>query len=115
MRLRVYGEERWAHRRKAYRAKQQAKKKRRAAASNTLPPEQPMQRCSAKGGAKQSALHYATDFYAKPVPGKKQGQQSLVLGVQSYLRKGNLLKALKCCFGQTVSQECARKTTLKTF
>ena len=62
-------------------AKQQARKKRPAASGNTLPPKQLAQRCPAKGGAKRSAHHYATDFYAKLVlpPGEKRGQQFLVL------------------------------------
>ena len=36
-----------------------------------------------------------------------------ILGVQSYRRTGNLLTDPKCHFGKIVSQECARKTTMK--
>ena len=39
--------------------------------------------------------------------------QSVILGVQSYRGNGNLLTALKCCFAETVSQECLRKTAAK--
>ena len=48
-------------------ASQQAKKKRFAVSGHTLQPKRPTQRCPAKGGAKRSEHHHATDFYAKPM------------------------------------------------
>ena len=67
-RLRTYGEERWAQRQ---RSKQAQKKARRDRAQGAKPQRNPAtpadrRRCPAKGGAKRSALHYGTDFYAKP-------------------------------------------------
>ena len=61
----------------AHHAKQQAKSKRPVVLGNTLSPKTPARRCPANGGAKQSAHHYATDFYAKP--GEKRGKRFLVL------------------------------------
>ena len=67
-RLRTYGEERWAQRQ---RSKQAQKKARRDRAQGAKPQRNPAtpadrRRCPAKGGATRSALHYGTDFYAKP-------------------------------------------------
>ena len=65
-RLRVYGEERWAQKQ---RARQAQKKARRNRAQGAKPQRNPAattdrRRCPAKGGAKRSAMHYGTDFYA---------------------------------------------------
>ena len=67
-RLRTYGEERWAQKQ---RARQAQKKARRNTAQGAKPQRNPAattdrKRGPAKGGAKRSAMHYGTDFYAKP-------------------------------------------------
>ena len=67
-RLRTYGEERWAQKQQA---RQAQKKARRNKAQGAKPQRNPAaatdrRRCPAKGGAKHSAMHYGTDFYAKP-------------------------------------------------
>ena len=67
-RLRTYGEERWAQ---EQRARQAQKKAGRNNAQGAKPQRNPTEatdrkRCPAKGGAKRSAMHYGTDFYAKP-------------------------------------------------
>ena len=67
-RLRTYGEERWAQRQRSKQAQKKARRDRVQGAKPQRNPATPAdrRRCPAKGGAKRSALHYGTDFYAKP-------------------------------------------------
>ena len=66
-RLRTYGEERWAQRQRSKQAQKKARRDRAQAAKPQRNPATPAdrRRCPSKGGAKRSALHYGTDFYAK--------------------------------------------------
>ena len=67
-RLRTYGEERWVQRQRSKQARKKARRDRAQGAKPQRNPATPAdrRRCPAKGGAKRSALHYATYFYAKP-------------------------------------------------
>ena len=74
-RLRTYGEERWAQRQRSKQAQKKARRDRAQGAKpqRSLATPADRRRCPAKGGAKRSALHYGTDFYAKPtVPDGKR-------------------------------------------
>ena len=68
--LRKYGAARWAQKQKALTAKRNAKArgktKKQAGGTPAGRSDSTKKRCPAKGGAKSSARHYATDFYAKP-------------------------------------------------
>ena len=68
-RLRTYGEERWAQKQRSKQAQKKARRDRTHGAKPQRNPATPAdrRRCPAKGGAKRSALHYGTDFYAKPI------------------------------------------------
>ena len=67
-RLRTYGEERWAQRQRSKQAQKKARRDRAQGAKPQRNPAAPAERrrYPAKAGAKRSALHYGTDFYAKP-------------------------------------------------
>ena len=71
-RLRKYGEDRWAQRRRQRQAKHRAKRDKQQARNAEHPRPQAGNgpRCPAKGGAK--ADHFAADFYARPAGRPKE-------------------------------------------